>query len=62
VSGCAIPYGNGEIVLYCLPQLVRSLRPGDFAMSPVIAQRLLGNALRSKSNNPEQTKFDIGLK
>jgi hypothetical protein len=62
VSGCVIPYGNGQIVLYCLPQLVRSLRPGDFAMSPVIAQRLLGNALRSESNNPEHTKFDIGLK
>ena len=45
-SGCVIPYGKGKIVLYCLPQLVRSLQPGDFAISPVVAQRLLGNALR----------------
>jgi beta-galactosidase len=47
ISGCVIPYGKGKIVLYCLPQLVRSLQPGNFAISPVIAQRLLGNALRS---------------
>jgi beta-galactosidase len=45
-GGCLIPCGKGQIVFYCLPQLVRSLQPGDFAMSPVIAQRLLGNALR----------------
>lgn len=48
VSGCVIPYGKGEIVLMCLPQLVRSLGTGDFALSPVIARRLLGNALRVK--------------
>lgn len=46
ISGCAIPYGKGQILFYCLPQLVRSLQPGDFAISPVVAQRLLGNALR----------------
>lgn len=46
ISGCVIPYGKGQIVLYCLPQLARSLQPGNFAISPVIAQRLLGNALR----------------
>jgi beta-galactosidase len=44
-SGCVIPYGKGQIVIYCLPQLVRSLQPGNFAMSPVICQRLLANAL-----------------
>lgn len=49
ISGCVIPYGNGQIILYCLPQLVRSLQPGDFAISPVVAQRLLGNALRTSS-------------
>lgn len=48
--GCVIPHGKGQIVLYCLPQLVRSLQPGDFAISPVIAQRLLGNALRPAVN------------
>jgi hypothetical protein len=45
ISGCVIPYGKGRIVFYCLPQLVQSLRPGNFAISPVICQRLLGNAL-----------------
>jgi hypothetical protein len=45
VAGCVIPYGKGEIVLYCLPQLVRSLQPGDCAINQVIARRLLGNAL-----------------
>lgn len=45
-GGCVIPYGKGQIVFYCLPQLVRSLIPGNFALSPVIADRLLGNALR----------------
>jgi hypothetical protein len=46
VSGCVIPWGKGRIVFYCLPQMVESLRPGNFAMSRVICQRLLGNALR----------------
>jgi len=49
IDGCLIPYGKGQIVFYCLPQLVRSLQPGDFAISPVIADRLLGNALRPES-------------
>jgi len=46
VAGCVIPWGKGQIVMYCLPQLVRSLSPGDWAISPVICQQLLGNALR----------------
>lgn len=46
MAGCVIPYGKGRIVLYCLPQLARSLQPGDFAMSDVVAQRLLSNALQ----------------
>lgn len=49
ISGCVIPYGKGQIILYCLPQLVRSLQPGEFAINPVIAQRLLSNALRLTS-------------
>jgi hypothetical protein len=53
VSGCVIPYGKGQIILYCLPELVQSLKPGNFAISPVICQRLLGNALRSTSAVPE---------
>jgi len=51
-GGCLIPYGKGQIVFYCLPQLVRSLQPGDFAISPVIAQRMLGNALRPVASTP----------
>ncbi|MGA3170438.1 MAG: glycoside hydrolase family 2 TIM barrel-domain containing protein [Chthoniobacteraceae bacterium] len=47
VAGCVIPYGKGQIVLYCLPELVQSLVPGNLAISPVICQRLLGNALRA---------------
>jgi beta-galactosidase len=46
ISGCVIPWGKGEIVLMALPQEVRSLGPGDFAISQVVARRLLGNALR----------------
>lgn len=45
-SACVIPYGKGQIVLMCLPQQVRSLKPGEFAMSQTVARRLLGNALR----------------
>jgi hypothetical protein len=50
LSGCVIPYGKGEIVLYCLPQMIRSLDPGNFAMNRVICERLLGNALSAKSD------------
>lgn len=46
ISGCVIPYGKGQIVLMALPQLVRSLGNGDWSISPVVAKRLLGNALR----------------
>jgi hypothetical protein len=46
VAGCVIPYGKGQIVFYSLPQLVTSLRPGNYAIHPAVAQRLLGNALR----------------
>lgn len=49
VAGCAIPYGKGKIVLYCLPQLTRGLVPGNFAISAPVAQRMLGNALRPSS-------------
>ncbi len=48
VAGCVIPYGRGEIVLYCLPQMVRSLEPGTWSISPVIAQRMLANALAKR--------------
>lgn len=47
VSGCVIPYGKGQIVLMCMPQQVRGLQPGDFAISSVVCRRLLGNALRA---------------
>jgi hypothetical protein len=46
VAGCVIPYGKGQIVFYSLPQLVTSLRPGDYGLHSAIAQRLLGNAVR----------------
>jgi hypothetical protein len=49
VAGCVIPYGKGQIVFYCLPQLVRGLQPGNFAINQEICQRLLGNALRPVS-------------
>jgi hypothetical protein len=49
VAGCVIPFGKGQIVFYCLPQLVRSLQPGDWAISPVICRQLLGNALRAQN-------------
>lgn len=46
VSGCVIPYGKGQIVLMALPQLVRSLGEGTYSISPVVARKLLANALR----------------
>jgi len=46
VAGCLIPYGKGMIVFYSLPQLVTSLQPGNYAIHPTVARRLLGNALR----------------
>ncbi len=45
-AGCVIPYGKGEIVFFSLPQMVRSLQPGKFAMNQVICEKMLGNALR----------------
>jgi len=49
LSGCVIPYGKGEIILYCLPQLVQSLQAkGDFAINRVICERLLANTLQLK--------------
>ena len=49
VGGCLIPYGKGQIVLYCIPNLVQSLKPGAFALNQIICQRLLGNTLRPAS-------------
>jgi len=46
VAGCVIPYGKGQIVFYSLPQMATSLQPGNNAIHPAIAQRLLGNTLR----------------
>jgi beta-galactosidase len=49
LSGCVIPYGKGQIVLYCLPQLVQSLQTkGDFAINRTICERLLANSLQPK--------------
>jgi beta-galactosidase len=49
LSGCVIPYGKGQIILYCLPQLVQSLQPkGDFAINRTICERLLANSLQLK--------------
>jgi hypothetical protein len=45
VAGCVIPCGKGEIVFYSLPQMVTSLQPGNHAIHPAIARRLLANAL-----------------
>lgn len=45
IAGCVIPYGKGQIVFYSLPQMVTSLRPGNFAIHPAVVTRLLGNAL-----------------
>jgi beta-galactosidase len=45
VSGCLIPYGRGSIVLYCLPQMVRSLEPGNHAINRIVCRRLLRNAV-----------------
>ncbi|MDB5327538.1 MAG: glycoside hydrolase family 2 sugar binding protein [Phycisphaerales bacterium] len=44
-AGCVIPYGRGQIVLYCLPQLVRGLRPGNFAIGPIVSRKLLITAV-----------------
>ena len=46
VGACVIPYGKGKIVLFCMPGLVGGLRGDPSGIVPVVAQRLLGNALR----------------
>jgi beta-galactosidase len=48
VGGCVIPYGKGQIVLYCIPNLVQGLGNGNFAINRTICLRLLGNALRAQ--------------
>ncbi|MFL9483898.1 sugar-binding domain-containing protein [Chitinophagaceae bacterium LWZ2-11] len=45
ISGCVITYGKGEIVLYCLPQMVRSLQSNEFATNTIVGKKLLANAL-----------------
>ena len=52
ISGCVIPYGKGQIVLMTLPQEVRSLGEGDFAMSRVVAtlSDSRNNVIRSKTD------------
>jgi len=50
LSACVIPYGKGQIILYCLPQLVASLQTkGDFAINRTICKRLLANSLQPNS-------------
>lgn len=49
MAGVVIPYGKGQIVLYCLPQMVLSLQEkGDFAINRTICERLLANSLQVK--------------
>jgi hypothetical protein len=50
VAGCMIPYGKGQIVLYSLPQMLRSLGRGNWAMNQAVARRLLANALAVKGS------------
>jgi len=44
-SACVIPYGKGQVVWYCLPQLVMALGGEGFATNHAVAQRLLANAV-----------------
>lgn len=46
IGACVIPYGKGKIVLFCLPGLNRALTGDAKDIDPVVALRLLGNALR----------------
>lgn len=46
IGACVIPYGRGKIVLFCLPGLRRALEGEARDIHPVIARRLLGNAVR----------------
>jgi len=44
-SACVIPYGKGEIVWYCLPQLVTALTKEGLATHSAVARRLLANVV-----------------
>jgi hypothetical protein len=46
IAACVFPHGAGKIVLFCLPGLVTGLDRADGPIHPVIARRLLANALR----------------
>ena len=52
MSGCIIPHCKGQIVFYCLPQLVRSLQPGNHAISPDI--KSIKNLVVGTWSNPAQ--------
>lgn len=44
-SACVIPYGKGEIIWYCLPQLLEALNREGLATSTAVARRVLANAV-----------------
>jgi hypothetical protein len=44
-AACVIPYGKGQIVWYCLPQLLTALTKDGLATNQAVAQRLLWNAV-----------------
>jgi beta-galactosidase len=44
-SACVIPYGKGQIIWYCLPQLLDSLTTDGLATNSAVAHRLLANAV-----------------
>jgi hypothetical protein len=48
IGVCSIPYGKGEIILYCLPGMVRGLFGDASGIHPAAARKLIANALRKK--------------
>lgn len=51
ISACVVPYGKGQIVWYCLPQLTMALSRGALATNTAVAQRLLANAVLHPLDN-----------
>ena len=46
IAACAVPYGKGRIIIYCMPALKRALKGDANAPAKPVALRMLANALR----------------
>jgi len=55
IAACAIPCGKGQIVIYSLPGLSSGLLGQAAGIHPVVAQRLVANALRGQQEKGRES-------